>query len=194
MSRSQRTRARILDAVLLALEESPRELNVGRVAQIAGRSRQAVYLQFANRAELLLAAARHVDERLDLPRHLEPVLAARDAEQLLGRYAEFLAGYNPLLYPVARAADAARRSDPAIAAAWNDRLANRRRGGYLVAKRLAAWGRLTKEWTPRAAGDWLTAQASVKVWEELTLDLGYSAKRFVAVMTRAFAHALLAPR
>ncbi len=180
--------------MLVALEEEPRELNVGRVAQIAGRSRQGIYLQFANRAELLIAAARRVDERLDLPRHLKPVLAAETAEQLLARYAEFLGGYNPLLYPVVRAADAARRGDTAIAAAWNDRLGHRRRGGYLVAKRLAAWGRLAPEWTPRTAGDWLTAQASVKVWEELTLDLGYSTTRFVAVMTRAFVLALLAPR
>lgn len=183
----------ILDAALEALEENPREVNVRRVAQIAGLSRQAVYLHFASRSELLIAAARYVDERLDLERRLQPLAATQTAEQLLARFAEFLAEYNPLLYPVVRAADAARRSDREVAAGWADRLKSRRRGGHLIAKRLAAWGRLSPEWTTKTAGDWLTAQASVKVWEELVLDLGCSHKRFVELMTRAFVRALLVP-
>jgi len=90
-----------------------------------------------------------------------------------------------------RAADAVRRSDPKVSAAWSDRLKNRRRGGYQIAERLAAWGDLAPHWTTRSAGDWLTAQASVKVWEELVVDLGYSSRRFVKVMSTAFVGALL---
>jgi len=37
------------------------------------------------------------------------------------------------------------------------------------------------------------AQASVKVWEALVLDLGYSPRRFVTIMTRAITEALLTP-
>lgn len=176
------------------LEDDPRHVNMRRVAQIAGLSRQAVYLHFSNRAALLIAAARRVDDRFDLDERLEPVVKAATAEQLLARYAEFLASYNPHLYGVVRAADAARRVDPAVAAAWSDRLKNRRRGSYRVVTRLAAWGRLAPGWTARAAGDWLTAQASVKVWEELVLDLGWSRGRFTETMTRAFVGALLVPR
>ena len=95
-------------------------MNVRRVAQIAQCSRQAVYLHFANRPALLIAVARYVDERLDLERHLAPLRVAQTAEELLGRYAEFLAIYNPLLYPIARAADAVRRSDKEVAAAWSE--------------------------------------------------------------------------
>ena len=194
ISSRHETRARILDAAIAVLEESPREVNMRRVAQLAGVSRQAVYLHFANRAALLVAAARHVDDRFDLQRSLEPVVAATTAEQLLARYAEFLASYNPRLYGVVRAADAARRSDPAIGAAWADRLRNRRAGGSRVAIRLAAWGRLAPAWTSRTAGEWLTAQGSVKVWEELVLDLGWSRRRFTETMTRAFTRALLVSR
>ena len=176
------------------LEDDPRHVNMRRVAQLAGLSRQAVYLHFTNRATLLIAAARRVDDRIDLQERLEPVVTAATAEQLLARYAEFLASYNPQLYGVDRAADAARRGDPAVAAAWGDRLRNRRRGGYRVATRLAAWGRLAPSWTARTAGDWLTAQASVKVWEELVLDLGWSRGRFTKTMTRAFVGALLVSR
>ena len=180
-----------MEAALRALEEDPRAVNVRRVAQIAQCSRQAVYLHFANRPALLIAVARYVDQRLDLERHLAPLRVAQTAEELLGRYAEFLAIYNPLLYPIARAADAVRRSDKEVAAAWRDRLKNRRQGAHQIAKRVAAWGDLAPHWTTRSAGDWLTAQASVKVWEELVMDLGYSSSRFVKVMSRSFVGALL---
>ena len=191
MSRQPGTRTVILEAALTALEEDPRVVNVRQIAQIAQCSRQAVYLHFANRSALLIALARYVDERLDLERHMAPLQTAQTAELLLRRYAEFLASYNPLLYPVVRAADAVRRGDSAVGAAWSDRLKNRRRGGHQVAKRLAAWGDLAPGWTTRSAGDWLTAQASVKVWEELVMDLGYSSRRFVNVMSEAFVGALL---
>ena len=118
MSRSSHTRVVILEAAIKALEEPPHEVNVRRVAQIAQRSRQAVYLHFANRAELLIAMARYTDERLDLEGHLAPLRAARTPEQLLERLATFLATYNPLLYPIVRAADAMRHSDAAVARAW----------------------------------------------------------------------------
>ena len=193
MSRSERTQTAILDAALAALEENPREVNVRRVAQIAGVSRQAVYLHFAGRAALLIAVARHVDDRLDLSQRVELIAAAETADDLLARYAGFVADYNPLLYAVARAADAARRSDPDVAAAWADRLQQRRRGGYQVANRLAGWGRLAPQWTVRAAGDWLTVQASVKVWEELVLDLGWSRDRFATMLATACTRALLVP-
>ena len=193
MSRKQSTRLAILEAAVKALEEDPHEVNVRRVAEIANCSRQAVYLHFADRGELLIDLARYTDERLDLERHLAPLRAAENAEQLLKQYARFLATYNRLLYPVVRAADAMRRSDAAVAQAWSDRLQNRRRGAYQAAKRLAAWGDLSPRWTTRSAGDWLTVQGSVKVWEELVIDLGYSARRFEKVMTDAFVGALLAP-
>jgi AcrR family transcriptional regulator len=191
MSRLSPARIAILESAITALEEPPHEVNVRRVAQIAKRSRQAAYLHFANRADLLIALARYTDERLDLEKHLAPVRQARDAADLLRRYARFLAVYNPLLYTVVRAADAMRHRDAAVAEAWNDRLRNRRQGGREVTARLAHWGALAPGWTIRTAGDWLTAQGSVKVWEELVLDLGYSARRFERMMARVFVGALL---
>ena len=194
MSRSEDTRTRILEATQTALAAPAHMVSVKRVAELAGVSRQALYLHFASRADLLIAAARHIDESLDLEAHTAPLRQAQSAEELVRRYAEFLSRYNPLIYPVVRAADAMRVGDDEIAAAWSDRLANRRRGAYQTARRLATWRRLRPVWTPRTAADWLTVQASVKVWEELVVDLGYSPRRFVAIMTRAATEALLTPR
>ena len=191
VSSQKSTRSRILDAALAALQEDPRDVNVSRVAGLAGISRQAVYLHFQDKSQLLIAAARHVDERLDLKRRLLPLGSAQTAEVLLTRHALFLADYNPLLYPVVRAADSVRKSDAAVERAWLDRLRHRRRGCRSIARQLADWKRLAPEWTVPNAGDWLTSQASVKLWEELVIDLGWSRRRYVDSMTRVLVRTLL---
>ena len=164
-----------------------------RVAELAGISRQAVYLHFANKKELLLAAARHVDICHGLERRLAPLDEAENAEALLAGFAAFLAGYNPLIYPVVRAADSIRKRDADVERAWRDRLENRRRGCQKLVKRLSQWGRLAPDWTATAARDWMTAQASVKLWEELVIDLGWSSARYQRTMTLSFTRALLLP-
>ncbi|MDP6376241.1 MAG: hypothetical protein QGI55_10465 [Pseudomonadales bacterium] len=42
-----------------------------------------------------------------------------------------------------------------------------------------------------AAGDWLTAQCSVKLWEEVVVDSGWSSRRYARVMMKAAGAALL---
>ena len=175
----------------MALQETPASVNMGRVAEIAKCSRQAVYLHFANRTELQIAAARYIDEKFDLDHQVAEMLRAETPAQLLNGYVEFLVKYNPLLHPVVRAADSRRRVDPAVGAAWKDPLTWRRRAGYQIAERLTEWGVLAPHWTTRSAGDWLTVQGSINVWEEFVLDLGYSARRFARVMNDTLSRALL---
>ena len=191
MSSASDTRVLILDMTLEALEESLDGVNMGRIAELARISRQAVYLHFPTKAELLLAAARHVDVRYGLEKRLEPLGRAGSAEALLAEFAKFLAGYNPLIYPVVRAADAIRKRDAAVERAWLDRLENRRRGIHALVKRLSDWGKLASEWTVPTARDWTTAQASVKLWEELVVDLGWSSARYRKAMTLWLTRALL---
>jgi len=191
VSSKRNIRPDLLRAAIRALTEDPRDVNMRRVAEIAGVSRQAVYLHFENKAALLVAAARHLDAELSLDTRVAPLREAPDADTLLERYAEFLADYNPLLYPVVRATDAVRRADPDVAKAWSDRLANRRRGCHQVIKRLLHWGRLAPEWDRRTATIWLTAQSSVKLWEELVMDLGLSRKQYVAIASLSMRRALL---
>ena len=192
MSSDKKTRASILDATLELLQKDPQRVNISRIAKAAEISRQGLYLHFDGTAALLLAAARRVDDRLDLEKRVRPLLEADNAEELLFRYATFLAEYNPLIYPVVRSADAIRATEPHVQRAWMDRLANRRQGARTIAKRLKAWGRLATGWSVPTAGDWLAAQGGVKIWEELVMDLGWSRKRYVESMTRAFKGSLLA--
>ena len=191
MSNTSATKTRILDGALEALRENLDGVSMGRVAELAGISRQAVYLYFANKKELLVAAARHIDNRHGLERRLAPLGQAKTAEALLAGFAAFLAGYNPLIYPVVRAADSVRKRDADVERAWRDRLENRRRGCQKLVKRLSQWGRLAPEWTVPTARDWMTAQASVKLWEELVIDLGWSSARYQRTMLLSFTRALI---
>ena len=63
------TRERILDSTLQLLESGGgSKVRMSDIARQAGVSRQAVYLHYPSRAELLVAATRHLDERLQIVR------------------------------------------------------------------------------------------------------------------------------
>jgi AcrR family transcriptional regulator len=166
---------------------------LGAVAREAGVSRQAIYLHFESRGALAVAVARHSDEVFGLDEALAPLRSAKDGRSLLRAQARFVAAYNQKLYPIVRMADAFRQSDAELRAAWDDRLASRRAGGRHIARQLARWGELKPDWTIESAGDWITALASVKLWEELVLDLGWPSRRFAKHLELVLADSLLGP-
>jgi AcrR family transcriptional regulator len=187
------TKERIVRAGLEVLRRGDAFL-LGAIAREAGVSRQALYLHFESRGALAVAVARYSDEVSGLEAALRPVREATDGAALLRAQSRFVATYNEKLYPVVRMADAHRQSDPELRAAWDDRLANRRAGGHAIAGQLARWGELAPAWTVETAGDWITALASVKLWEELVRDLGWSSKRFAEHLERLLADSLLVAR
>ncbi|MBT3990005.1 MAG: helix-turn-helix transcriptional regulator [Rhodospirillaceae bacterium] len=68
-----KTRARILDAARKQLEACKGgEVRMTDIVKTAGISRQAVYLHFPTRAELLIATAQHLDEIENVDARLEP--------------------------------------------------------------------------------------------------------------------------
>lgn len=65
------TRTQILVATVGMLESmGGRGVRMGDIAKAAGISRQAVYLHFTSRTELLVAATKYLDELLDVDRRL----------------------------------------------------------------------------------------------------------------------------
>lgn len=148
------------------------------VAEAAGLTRQALYLHFSNRTELLVEAARFMDEEAGLEEALAPVRAAESGRQALARLAAFMAAFTPKVYRVAAAAEALRGSDEAAATAWEDRAAHRRRGLAGLARRLAAEGDLAEGWSVRAATDLLWALTSHGVWGYLVEDCGWSPAQY----------------
>ena len=150
-----------------------------------------VHVHFDGRADLLLQLARYVDEKNDIRGTLAPVEAAQNGTELLARLAGFLADYNPCIHAVVRMSDTLRHGDPDIEQAWRDRLLAWRAGSRQVGARLHVWKELAPEWTVETARDWITAMSSVRLWEELVMDLAWSKRKFVKHMTTNLQHALL---
>lgn len=190
-SEPNETRTRILDATVRTLEEhGGRGVRMGDIARAAGISRQAVYLHFASRAELLVAATRHLDGVLDVDRRLAPSRAAESGAERLALYIDCWGHYIPEIYGVAKALLLAKDTDDAAAAAWNDRMLALRDGCRAAIETLHSEGKLAADWTPRRATDALWTMLLIPNWENLTGECGWSTRQYVRYMktlaTRTF--------
>ncbi len=178
------TRTRILEATVRMLEESGgRGVRMGDIAKAAGLSRQAVYLHFASRTELLIAATHYRGDRLDVEARLAPSRAASSGVDRLRLYIEFWGNFVPEIYGVGKALMVAQDSDEAAAAAWRDRMLAMRDGCRAAIEALAADGSLAPEWTPPKAIDALWTMLLVPNWEHLTDECGWSTGDYIRWMT-----------
>lgn len=190
-SENIQTRTRILEATVCMLEEhGGRGVRMADIAKQAGVSRQAVYLHFASRAELLEATTRFLDERLDLDRRLAPSRTAKSGAERLALYVEFWGNYIPDIYGVAKALLLAQDTDEAAASAWKDRMAAMRDGCRAAIEALHSDGTLAPEWTPKRATDALWTMLLVPNWENLTIECGWSNQQYVERM-KAMAERIL---
>ena len=177
------TRTRILEATVRMLEKHDgRGGRMGDIAKESGISRQAVYLHFASRTELLVAATRYVDEILDVDSRLAPSRAANSGVERLALYIECWGNYIPEIYGVAKALMLARDTDEAAAAAWDGRMAAMRDGCRAAIEALHVDDTLATEWTPKKATDALWTMLLVPNWENLTIECGWSTRQYVRWM------------
>jgi AcrR family transcriptional regulator len=182
-SRQRNTREAILQATVEMLEaHGGRGVRMGDIAKAAGISRQAVYLHFATRSELLVAATKYLDEVLELERRLAPSRTAGSGAERLALYIDFWGNYIPEIYAVAKALLLARDSDGAAAAAWKDRMLAMRDGCDAAIEALQADAMLAPGWTRDRATDVLWTMLSVPNWENLTAECGWSTQQYVRWM------------
>jgi AcrR family transcriptional regulator len=186
--RSRRTRAVVLDAAWRLLEEEGVErATMAAVADRAGVSRQALYLHFASRAELLLALHDHVDQHLDLAASIQPVLDAPDGVAALEAFVAHLARYHPKILSIDLAVLRAASDDADVAVlveqatrAWHD-------GCRAIVQRLEDEGRLASPWTVDTAADLVWSFMFPETLQRLTADRGWPTERFgelLAVLLR----------
>lgn len=185
-------RDRILDATWSLLRQSPNlQVRVADIAAAAGVSRQAVYLHFGNRANLLLEAVRYRDRTSGLTNVF--VSAAREAP-LTEALAQFVRGwfsYVPHIQPVVQLLSAAAQIDPETRMAWDDRMTLLRTLIETLCARLAAAGMLCPPWTQQSAAGWIWHQTHIDSWRHLTTELGWTKEEAVLRVTAALERELL---
>ena len=155
---------------------------MGDIAKETGISRQAVYLHFTSRTDLLVAATRYLDEKLDVDRRLAPSRAATSGVERLALYIECWGNYIPDIYGIGKALLIARDTDDAADAAWKDRMAAMRDGCRAAIDALYADGKLAPVWTRPKATDALWTLLLVPNWESLTIECGWSTKEYIRRM------------
>ena len=174
------TRTRILEATWRLMEERRgHDVRMRDVAEAAGASRQAVYLHFGSRAELMVATARYGDEVRGLDERLRRYRAATTGVERLEAFVEFWGNYIPEIYGIAKALLAARETDEAVAAAWDDRMSVVHEGCRNIIEALHRDGTLAPEWSLDEATDLLWTMLSIRNWESLTIECGWSTSQYV---------------
>ena len=154
------------------------------IAKRASVSRQAVYLHFKTRAELLISTTRHIDAVSDIDRRFQPVRDATDARARLHAFVAAWCGYIPEIHDVAMALFALRAGDEAAATAWSDRMGAVLDGCERVVRALEAEGALMPGLDPDRAGQLLWSLLSIETWERLVRKCGWSQAEYVEEMQR----------
>ena len=185
------TRRGLLEAARKLLERGPYStVSMGAIAREAGVSRQAAYLHFGSKADLLLALVSHVDEVEGLPHLLTRIQEAPSGVEALKRFVDLVAALTPRVYRIGIALAAAAEHDSAARAAWMDRMEARRATCRSIAARLEAEGSLADALTSVAAADLLWALSSMRVFADLVEVRGYSVRRYRGILEHTLLHAV----
>lgn len=184
-SKISQTKKKILEVTSrLLLDGNGDGVRMADIALESGVSRQAVYLHFASRAELMIATVRYLDEVHGLDERLKRFREATKSVEILDAFIEFWGNYIPEIYGVAKALLAARETDEAAAAAWNDRMNSIRSGCRRAIEALESEGLLAPDWTKDEAVDLMWTILSIQNWERLTKECGWSVDEYVERMQK----------
>ncbi len=193
-SPESQTETRILEATLRLLESGGGEaVRMSDIAKAAGISRQAVYLHFPSRAALLIAATHHLDRKKDVEARLAPSRAAASGLERLEAYVGAWGTYIPEIYGMAKAFLALAPRDAAAAEAWTQRMEDMREGCEAAVRALARDDQLVEGLTEAEASDLLWTLLSVRNWELLRKERGWTQERYVEVVLESARLLLIRP-
>jgi AcrR family transcriptional regulator len=177
------TRIRILQSTRTLLEKSKGgAVSMSDIARAAKISRQALYLHFPNRAELLVATTRYLDEIYDIDAKLLKSRSANSGLERLDAWVEVWGNYIPKIYSVAKALFAMKNTDKEAMIAWNERMQAVRFGCAAAVSMLVADEKLRDGLTKQEATDILWTLMSVHNWQQLRHECGWSQRRYIEAM------------
>lgn len=184
------TRTRILDATWRLLETGAGATRMSDIAKAAGISRQALYLHFPNRVDLLVATTKHIDDVKKVDERLARSRAAERGEERLDAFIDAWGGYIPEIHGVSQALRAMQDTDEEARRAWDDRMQAVRHGCAAAVKAIADDGMLAPGQTRTEATDLLWTLLSVENWERLVRDCGWPQSAYIGRM-KALARSVL---
>ena len=160
------------------------------IAKEAGVSRQALYLHFPARSDLLVATTRHIDEVKKVDARLARSRSAETGAQRLNAFIEAWGDYIPEIYGVGKALMIMSETDDAARQAWDARMQAVRHGCRAVIDALVRDRQLSFKHTAVHATDILWTLLSLETWEHLTIDCGWSQQLYIE-KTKALAQQML---
>ena len=168
------TKTRILEVTWRLLESGNKAIRMADIAKAAGVSRQALYLHFPSRAELLVATTRHIDKVKNVDARLARSRSASSGVERLHAFVDAWGGYIPQIHGISVALRAMRDTDKEAAAAWEDRMQTVRQGCEAAVLAILQDGYLKEGITEITGVDLLWTLLSVENWERLVLECGWS--------------------
>jgi len=192
-SNEKDTHSHILQTTWELLESNPgRSLSMSQIARASGLSRQALYLHFDSRTELLIATTRYVDDVKELDKRLQKLQSAKTGEEMLKVCVEVWGNYIPEIYSVSKALLMTKENDEAAAAAWTDIMACLTDVCTQIINTLKKEKKLSSHWKPKDATDFFQTMISIQNWEELTSGCGWSQKKYISHITAVLIAGLVA--
>jgi AcrR family transcriptional regulator len=188
---SEQTKMRILETTWKVLETRIDKNRMSDIAKAVGISRQALYLHYPTRAELLIATTRHIDTVKKVNQRLELSRAAGSGLERLHFFIKAWGGYIPEIHGISVALRNMRKNDKAAAKAWDDRMQAVRHGCQAAVRAIAKDGKLKSDLTEQVATDILWTLLTVENWEKLVLDCAWSQSAYEDKMTELAEIALL---
>ncbi|MGD9009157.1 MAG: TetR/AcrR family transcriptional regulator [Desulfobacteraceae bacterium] len=174
------TRTKILDATWRLMEQHRGQgVRMIDIAKATGISRQAVYLHFGSRTELMIATTQYVDEVKGLNERLNHLRAAKTGVELLEACVEVWGNHIPEIYGLAKAMLRTRETDEATAAAWDNNMSCLRDVCREIIEAIDHEGILAPEWSRSEAIEMLWTMLSFHNWEQLTIECGWSTAQYI---------------
>jgi len=190
LSTERRTsRPAILEAARRLLTTNGSAVSIEEIAKVAGVSRQAIYLHFANRNELIVAVADEAREQVNVD-HLASVLSsARTPRELIGEFVRIAAKFHAEMAKAELGMEALCRTDAELSALWAKRPVGRSTLARKVAEQLAKGDMLALP-VDRAA-DLIWALTSASIFDLLVERRRWSVRRYEEHLAQTLTVALV---
>ena len=170
---SEQTKTRILDTTWKLLEKRIEKNRMSDIAKAVGISRQALYLHYPTRAELLIATTKHIDTVKKVNQRLELSRTAGSGIERLHFFIKAWGGYIPEIHGISVALRNMRKNDKAAAEAWDDRMQAVRHGCQAAVVAIAKDGKLKFDLSEQIATDILCTLLTIENWEKLVINCGW---------------------